>query len=40
MSGSLVMEFRGKEHPEGTVTTAVVWNEMVLKEEGHLRVDV
>ena len=40
MSGSIVLEFRGKEQPEGTITSAVVWIEIVLKDEGHLRVDV
>ena len=35
-----MIEFSGKDHPDGTVTTVVDWIEIVLKLEGHLRVDV
>ena len=40
MSGSIVIEFRGNQHPEVTITTALVWIETVWKDEGQLRVDV
>ena len=40
LSQKCVIEFNGREHPEGTVMSVVVWIEMVLKVEGHRRVDV
>ena len=32
-----MIEFNGKEHPRGTVTTIVDRTESVLKFEGHMR---